>query len=143
MAKIISFQGHAKRAAKKREAQKAKDFQELVRQMLTDPNFGNHSRVQSAIQVEVQEAKNEVCVKLPLPPIDRKSLSVMLDGGSIHVQAHSPGVGRLRQVLPMMIPVDPDGAKAVFRSGRLDIYLKKKKSPEPMMAIPVQDGDSE
>lgn len=111
--------------------------------MFKDPRFLEQAveQVKAAVQVELEETDSEIRLRLPLPPIERNSLSLTMDGSQIQVNAIASGVGRMQQVLPLVMPVTSEGAKAYFQEGQLEIRLQKKENREPLISIPIFDDE--
>lgn len=113
--------------------------------MASDPRVLEQAleQMKGAIQVAVQESESEIKIRLPLPPIERRSLFVGYENGNLQIDAVSPGVGRVHQVLPIMIPVVAATAQAQFEPGQLEIRFKKKEFKEPVISIPIKDKEPE
>lgn len=104
--------------------------------------------------VDVAETENEVVVKVEVPGIDEKDLSVTLSGDNLmikgerksekeekskHFHRIERSCGSFQRVIGLPVSVDPEKIKANYVKGVLEVHLPKKAELKPK-EIPIKVG---
>ena len=101
--------------------------------------------------LEMSETSDEILVKIDVPGIEEKDISLTLSGDNLvvkgerkmekeekdkHYHKIETSYGAFQRVLPMPVSVDPEKIKAELKGGVLSIHLAKKAELKPR-EIPV------
>jgi len=129
-----------------------RQLQELLAQAVTRPT----SPGGFAPSLDLAATESEFVVRVDLPGVDPGSLKVHLVGRELHLAGEKPGPppGQRRYhqmeraygpfLLEVTLPgqVAPQGSKAIFQNGVLEIRLAREveRPPEPI-PIPVETGE--
>ena len=96
--------------------------------------------------VDIHETKDSFVVKAELPGVKQEGLQVSVEGDALTLKGERKlesqikedqyhrierSYGRFERVLLLPANVDPDGVKATYRNGVLEIQLPKREEAKP------------
>lgn len=79
--------------------------------------------------VDVIERDDEVIITAELPGVEKKDITVSVDGKIVEIRAEGEGPFKYQKAIGLKGFVDPKTSKAVFNNGILEITAKKASRP--------------
>ncbi len=108
--------------------------------------------------VDIYESTDEIRVLVELPGVNREDMQLIFDRNTLLIKGRRREVfktdcqachqieisfGEFERVVDIPVPVDPDGAKAIYRDGFLMVRLPKAEKPMLKRVSVVHEEDEE